>query len=148
MVSARVSKECVGAVEMRGWAVDGAFELWARIKAMEKISSAEAFLIFGKWRDEKSQVQLGISERNKLPRGTPAVITEISEQDETVDAVIVLNGQGQPCRLNFRGTSFQYGEPADSAGYPEFAEGKWVSYLHAVCPSGNEYVFAERFTAK
>ncbi len=111
---------------------------------MISISSSEAFLILGKWRENNSQLQLTIRSAGKTV-GSPARITETSPSDESISALIVLDGQTQLCRLDFRGASFQYGEPSDSALFPEFAEGKWASYLLVEVPSGNVYFFAERF---
>ena len=112
---------------------------------MTNISSADAFLIFAKWRDDKSQVQLSIHKPDGMVAGTPVSIISISESEESISAEIVLDGQKKKCRLNFRGGSFSYGEPADSAIFPEFAEGKWASYLDVQCPSGTIFIFAERF---
>lgn len=112
---------------------------------MMKISSAHAFLILGKWRDDKPQVQLSIHKSDGTADGTPVSIISISESEESILAEIVLDGQKKKCLLNFRGASFSYGEPADSAVFPEFAEGKWASYLDVECLSGTIYVFAERF---
>jgi hypothetical protein len=110
---------------------------------MMNISSSEAFLIFAKWRDFKPQIQLMRKPAGEVA-GTPASIILISEKDESIDVEIVLNGQKTKCRFDLRGASFSYGEPADSAVFPEFAEGKWASYLDAQCPSGTLFIFAER----
>jgi hypothetical protein len=111
---------------------------------MMSISSSEAFLILGKWRDNKAQLQIGFFKPGKNA-GTPGVITDTSPKDETIEALIVVNGQTAKWRFPLRGASFQYGEPADSAVFPEFAEGKWSSYLVAELPDGNTILFAERF---
>jgi hypothetical protein len=111
---------------------------------MTKISSAEAFLIFAKWRDEKSQVQLSIRKPDGSSAGTPVSIISISGTKESVSAEIVLSGQKKKCLLDCRNASFSYGEPAEVAVFPEFAEGTWASYLVAECPSGTALVFAER----
>ena len=96
---------------------------------MTNISSADAFLIFAKWRDDKPQVQLSMHKPDGRSDGTPVSIISISENEESVFAEITLDGQKKECTLNFRGAVFSYGEPSDSAVFPEFAEGKWASYL-------------------
>jgi hypothetical protein len=111
---------------------------------MTNISSADAFLIFAKWRDEKPHVQLSMHKSDGRSGGTPVSIISISENEESILAEIVLDGQKKQCRFDFRQATFSYGEPADSAVYPEFAEGKWSSYLDVACLSGALYVFAER----
>jgi hypothetical protein len=111
---------------------------------MRNISSSDAFLILGKWRDKKSQLQISFAGRGQLA-GTPAVVIETSPQEETLSASIVASGQAAVWRCNLRGASFQYGEASDSAVFPEFAEGKWVSYLLAELPEGKTILFAERF---
>lgn len=110
---------------------------------MKKLSSSDAFLILGKWRDEKSQVQINFLHDGKQV-GSPLEITEVSQGNEAVVATIVLNGQKTPCDFDFSGASFQYGEPLDTAPFPEFAEGKWESYLLIECPSGRSFLFAAR----
>ncbi len=112
---------------------------------MTSISPADAFLIFARWRDGKPLVQHSMHKSDGKSGGTPVSIISISENEESVFAEIVLDGQEKKCLLNFKGASFSYGEPSDSAVFPEFAEGKWASYLDVTCPSGNLYVFAERF---
>lgn len=112
---------------------------------MVKISASEAFLIFGKWRDSKAQLQIGFFKLDGKTAGTPGVITEASPKEETISAVIVANGQEAGWRCSLRDASFQYGEPSDSAVYPEFAEGKWASYLSVELPDGNTVIFADRF---
>ncbi len=116
-----------------------------RENCVMNISASEAFLMFGKWRDGKSPVQLSIRKADGSEQGSPVSIISTSEIDESVDAEIVANTQKQSCRLDLRGASFSYGEPAHSALYPEFAEGKWTSYLVVECPTGTMFLSAERF---
>jgi len=113
---------------------------------MTNISSTDAFLIFARWRDGKQQVQLSIHKPDGKSDGSPVSIISISENEESVFAEIVLDREKKKCLLNFRGASFSYGEPGDSAVFPEFAEGKWSSYLDVRCPSGTLFIFAERFS--
>jgi hypothetical protein len=53
----------------------------------------------------------------------------VSDSEESVLAEIVVSEQKKKCLLDFREASFSHGEPSDSAVFPEFAEGNWVSYL-------------------
>jgi len=112
---------------------------------MTSLSSSEAFLIFGKWRDNESQLQIVFFGFGKLVGSTPGVIKETSPNEESVAAFIVEKGQPAEWRVSLRGASFQYGEPLDSALYPELAEGKWASYLFVELPDGKSIFFAERF---
>jgi hypothetical protein len=111
---------------------------------MKSISSDEAFLIFGMWRDNASQLQLNMrGARENI--SSPAWITEISTIDFSVSGWIVADGQKAKCVFDFRDAVFEYGEPLDTAVYPEFAEGKWASYLLVTAPSGSTFFFTERF---
>ena len=114
---------------------------------MRNISTAEAFLIFAKWRDECSQIQLSIFEPNGKSHGTPFSISAVSEKDEEIAGEIVQSEEKRKCALRLRGSIFAYGEPSEDAVFPEFAEGKWASYIDAECPNGVRFVFAERSKA-
>ena len=111
---------------------------------MKSISLSDAFLMFAKWRDEKPRMRFCLRKKDSPFVGSPASIISTSESEERIDVEIILNGQNQKCGLNFRGASFSYGEPADSALFPEFAERVWASYLSVDCPSGTQFMFAER----
>jgi hypothetical protein len=112
---------------------------------MINISSADAFLIFGKWRDNKSQLQVSFLESGKQVGGTPAVIIESSPKEETISVSIVAIEQPAQWDVSLRGASFQYGEPSDSPPFPERAEGVWESYLCVEMLDGKMAFFAERF---
>jgi hypothetical protein len=111
---------------------------------MTNISPTDAFLMFAKWRDEKPQVQFCLRKVGSHMVSSPVSIFSISGNEERIDVEIVLNGQNQKCALDFRGASFSYGEPLDSAVFPEFAEKVWASYLSVDCPTGTQFLFAER----
>jgi hypothetical protein len=111
---------------------------------MDRISPEDAFLIFAKWRDNKSRLQM-----NLLGPGTsgstPAMIVNVSPEEKTVEASIAAEGQPTLCSCSFREASFQYGEPSDTAIFPEYAEGKWSAYLLAELKEGKSVLFVERF---
>ena len=111
---------------------------------MTSISSADAFLIFGKWRDNESQIQVSFRKEGKSA-GSPAGILEVFPKEESISALIVVDGQPAKWTGDFRRASFSYGEPKDTAAFPEFAEGKWASYLLVELPDGDSILFAERF---
>lgn len=114
---------------------------------MTSISSEEAFLIFGKWRDNKSQLQITFFKPKDEfpPQSSPGIILNCPGNDERLSAAIVVNGQQHEWRVDLAGASFQYGEPSDSALFPELAEGKWASYLSVELHTGDLILFAERF---
>lgn len=115
---------------------------------MMSISTSEAFLIFAKWRDQKSQLQIGFfrPKLNPRPVGSPGIILSCSEQHNSISAVILIDGQQNEWRVNLADAAFQYGEPADTAVFPEWAERKWQSYLSVELPTGDSVIFAERAT--
>jgi len=115
---------------------------------MKPITVSDAFLIFAKWRDEQPQVHLSMRKKDaSWQGGTPVSIIATSQSDGRVDVQVVVDGKEQPLRLDFRQASFLYGEPSDSAQYPEFAEGRWASYLVVDTPT-TMYLFSERFAER
>jgi hypothetical protein len=117
---------------------------------MMNISFSEACLILAKWRDNKSQLQITFFKpKEDLPsQGSPGIILNCPGKDAIVSALIIIDGQQAEWRVNLEGASFQYGEPVDSAVFPEFAEGKWASYLSVELHTGDLITFAERFIAE
>ena len=111
---------------------------------MTSISSEEAFLILGKWRDSNSHLQVGLYKPDARQTGSPGRILTCSPSDEIVSLSIVVNGQNAMWELPLKGASFEYGEPLDSAAFPEFAERVWSSYLLAKLVDGISVLFAER----
>jgi len=113
---------------------------------MTNISSSDAFVILEKWRDGTSQVRLSMRNADGSVDGTPVSIISTSDSDESVLVEMLLSGQGEKCCLDFRDASFSQGDPSDSAVFPEFAEGRWVSYLVVEFPTGAMFAFAERLS--
>jgi len=111
---------------------------------MTSISFSDAFLIFGKWRDNESQLQIRVSKPGKLAATPPGRILTCSPNEEKISLSIVVDRQNAIWDLPLAGASFQYGEPADSAVFPEFAERKWSSYLLAELTDGSSVLFAAR----
>jgi hypothetical protein len=115
---------------------------------MKPISASDAFLIFEKWRDEQPQVHLSMRKKDGSSHGSsPVSIISTSEGDGTLDAQVVVDGKEQRWRVDWREASYLYGEPSDSAVYPEFVEGKWASYLVVDAPTTMD-LFAERFAER
>ena len=110
---------------------------------MTNISSSDAFGILGKWRDGTSQLHLSMRKADGSMDGALASIISVSDSEESVLAEIVVSEQKKKRLLDFREAFFSSGEPSDSAVFPEFAEGKWVSYLAVECPTGAMFLFAE-----
>jgi hypothetical protein len=114
------------------------------VKCMNEISSGVALWILDKWRLSKSQLQASIF-RDGKSQGTPATIEEISPGKEKILVSIEVSGQPAKWNLPVAGCRFSFGVPLEVAVFPEFAEGKWVSYLNIELPTGETVVFAERF---
>jgi hypothetical protein len=99
------------------------------IDCMTSISSEEAFPILRKWLDDNSRLQIVFFRLGKLIGSTPGLIKKASPNEESAIAFIVVDEQAREWHGNFRGVSSQYGEALDSALFPEYSEGKRVSYL-------------------
>lgn len=112
---------------------------------MNEISSGVAFWILEKWRNMSVQLQLSYFSGSSA-QGSPAVISRISPMASKVSFVILdPDGQKKEWTLSFEYCKFSFGVAAECAVFPEFAEGKWVSYLAIELPNGKQILVAERF---
>ena len=113
---------------------------------MKNISSSDAFLMFRLWHDKQSPLQVQIRKSDGKGGSSPSRITETSESESAISALIVFAEQSQEWRIDFTGAKFSIGKPEDTAMFPEYAEGKWVRYLFVELPdNGTKYLFLERF---
>jgi hypothetical protein len=54
-------------------------------------------------------------------------------------------GQNNEWTFSLDGCKLSFGVPSESAPFPEYAEGVWVSYLAVDFPDGSQAIFGERF---
>ena len=113
---------------------------------MNEISSGMAFWIFEIWRRMSTQLQLSYFGEWSDSIGSPAVIWHTSPISSKVSFVILdTAGQKREWKLSFGDCKFSFGVASECAVFPEFAEGKWVSYLSVELPNGKRILAAERF---
>jgi len=109
---------------------------------VSKISAEDAYLIFNKWREERSALQLVM----KRPPGLRAVnstfVKSVLPASHQVLIAALVDGEYVSVAVNLQGAEFEYEEA--SAILPEFAGGKWVCFVAADFPNGNRYVFGEQ----
>jgi len=109
---------------------------------VSKISTEDAYLIFDKWREERSQLQLVM----KRPPGLRAVhstfVKSVLPASHQVLIAALVDGEYLSVAVNLEGAEYDYEDA--SVILPEFAGGKWVCFLAADFPNGNRYVFGEQ----
>lgn len=109
---------------------------------MSRISPEDAYLIFDKWREEESPLQLVM----KRPPGLRAVnatfVKSVLPHSHQVLIAALVDGEYLNVAVNLEGAEYEYEDA--NAVLPEFAGGKWVCFLAANFPNGNSYVFGER----
>jgi hypothetical protein len=111
---------------------------------MNEISSGVAFWIFDNWRRVNAQLQASFFSGSESA-GSPAVIWRTSPNENKVSFVIVEAGQKKEWKVSFEHCKFSFGVASECAVFPEFAEGKWVSYMAIEFPNGKRVLLAERF---
>jgi hypothetical protein len=111
---------------------------------MNEISSGVAFWIFDIWRQINAQLQASFFSGSESA-GSPAVIWRTSPMESKVSFVIFEAEQKKEWRVSFENCQFSFGVASESAVFPEFAEGKWVSYMAIEFPNGKRVLLAERF---
>lgn len=113
---------------------------------MSRISSEDAYLIFDKWREERSPLQLVM----KRPPGLRAVnavfVKTVLPASHQLLIAALVDGEYLNVSVNLEAAEYEYEDA--SAVLPEFAGGKWVCFLAANFPNGNRYVFGERAAAE
>jgi hypothetical protein len=113
---------------------------------VSRISTEDAYLIFDKWREEQSPLQLVM----KRPPGLRAVnstfVKSVLAASHQVLIAALVDSEYLSVAVNLEGAEFEYEDA--NAILPDFAGGKWVCFLAANFPNGNRYVFGERAAAK
>lgn len=113
---------------------------------VSKISPEDAYLIFDKWREEQSPLQLVM----KRPPGLRAVnstfVKSVLPHSHQVLIAALVDGEYLSVSVNLQGAEYEYEDA--NAVLPDFAGGKWVCFLAANFPNGNRYVFGERAAAE
>jgi hypothetical protein len=115
---------------------------------VSRISSEDAYLIFDKWRDEQSPLQLVMNRPPGLRAVNSALVKSVLPHSHQVVIAALVEGEGEYLNVavNLEGAEYEYEDA--SAVLPEFAGGKWVCFLAANFPNGNRYVFGERAAAQ
>jgi hypothetical protein len=115
---------------------------------MNEISSAVAFWILDAWRQLEAQLQVNAI-RGISSQGSPAVVWRTSPNELKISLVaLAARGQKIEWNLDLHDCKFSFGTAADSTLYPEFSEGKWVSFLLAEWVGDKRLIFAQRFLTK
>ena len=113
---------------------------------MSRISTEDAYLIFDKWREEQSALQLVM----KRPPGLRAVnsvfVKSVLAASHQVLIAALVDSEYLNVAVNLEAAEYEYEDA--SAVLPDFAGGKWVCFLAANFPNGNRYVFGERAAAE
>jgi hypothetical protein len=118
---------------------------WLRCR-VSQISTEDAYLIFDKWRDEQSPLQLVMKRPPGLRAVNSAFIKSVLPHSHQVLIAALVDSDYVSVAVNLEGAEYEYEDA--SAVLPDFAGGKWVCFLAANFPNGNRYVFGERAPAK
>jgi len=110
------------------------------------ISPEDAYLIFDKWREEQSPLQLVMRRPPGLRAVNSTFVKSVLPHSHQVLITALVAGEYLNVAVNLEGAEYEYEDA--SAVLPEFAGGKWVCFLAANFPNGNRYVFGERAAAE
>jgi hypothetical protein len=109
---------------------------------VSRISPEDAYLIFDKWREERSPLQLVMKRPPGLRAVNSAFVKSVLPHSREVLIAALVDGEYVSVAVNLDGADYEYEDA--KAVLPEFAGGKWVCFLAANFPNGNRYVFGER----
>lgn len=109
---------------------------------MSRISPEDAYLIFDKWREERSPLQLAMKRPPGLRSVSSAFVKNVLPHSRQVLIAALVDSEYVSVAVNLEGAEYEYEDA--SAVLPEFAGGKWVCFLAANFPNGNRYVFGEK----
>ncbi len=113
---------------------------------MSRISPEDAYLIFDKWREERSPLQLVMKRPPGLRAVNAAFVKSVLPHSHQVLIEALVEGEYLDVAVNLQAAEYEYEDA--SAVLPDFAGGKWVCFLAANFPNGNRYVFGERVAAE
>jgi hypothetical protein len=109
---------------------------------VSRISPEDAYLIFDKWREERSPLQLVMKRPPGLRAVESAFVTGVLPHSHQVLISALVGAEYLKVAVNLQSAEYEY----DDAGavLPEFAGGKWVCFVAAKFPNGNRYIFGEK----
>ena len=109
---------------------------------MSRISTEDAYLIFDKWREERSPLQLVMKRPPGLRAVNSAFVTNVLPHSSQVLISALVDGEYLDVAVNLASAEYEYEDA--TAVLPDFAGNKWVCFLAANFPNGNRYVFGEK----
>ena len=109
---------------------------------MSRISPEDAYMIFDKWREERSPLQLVMKRPPGLRAVNSAFVTGVLRHSRQVVISALVDGEYLSVAMNLESAEYEYDDA--TVALPEFAGGKWVCFLAANFPNGNRYVFGEK----
>ena len=109
---------------------------------MSRISPEDAYLIFDKWREERSPLQLVMKRPPGLRAVESAFVTGVLPHSHQVLISALVGAEYLKVAVNLQSAEYEYDDAG--AALPEFAAGKWVCFVAANFPNGNRYVFGEK----
>ena len=113
---------------------------------MSRIATEDAWLIFDKWREERSPLQLVMTRPPGLRAVNSVFVKSVLPASHQVLIAALVDGEYLNVSVNLEAADYEYEDA--SAVLPDFAGGKWVCFLAANFPNGNRYVFGERAAAE
>jgi hypothetical protein len=113
---------------------------------VSRISPEDAYLLFDKWREERSPLQLVMKRPPGLRAVNAAFVKSVLPHSREVLIAALVDSEYVSVAVNLEGAEYEYEDA--NAVLPEFAGRKWVCFLAANFPNGNRYVFGERAAAE
>lgn len=113
---------------------------------MIKISTQEAFLIFGKWHEHDSELHIAFFESGNRV-ASPGWIFESSPAAQTISVLTVTDGLHTRRTISLMDATFRYEEPSPAHDSPRFGDAMWSAYLFMELRDGSSALFAERAKA-
>lgn len=110
---------------------------------MTKISADDAYLLFGKWREQNSTLHAAFFERQNRS-AFEASILDVSQIEQTVSLLAVRDGLTTRKTFRLSDATFRYEEPLTLSYSPHLGDGKWGAYLFVEFSDGFSALFAER----
>lgn len=110
---------------------------------MTKISTDDAYLLFGKWREQDSKLHAAFFEGGNRS-AFEASVFDISQFDQTVSLLTVADGLTTRKTFRLTDATFRYEEPLTLTHPPHLGDGKWGAYLFVEFSDGFSALFAER----
>lgn len=106
-------------------------------------SSAEAFSLFEKWKEEHTFLHVHTYSLAASNRFDAVVLTVLRDTGKLVLSVRALDGEEATFHIDLKGAMFEYADPRESPD-PEISAVIWDCFLLARLPSGGSLIFAVR----